>query len=79
MIVLMASGNAAIISASLTDSVRTISATIAAELAEVVFGSTHYNVLFFLGTLLFVFTFLINLGGDVALARLKERFQGKIK
>jgi len=78
MIVLMASGNAAIISASFLDSVRTFSATIAAELAEVVFGSTHYTVLFMIGSLLFVFTFLINLGGDVILARLKERLQGRI-
>lgn len=78
MIVLMASGNAAIISASFTDSIRTVSATIAAELAEVVFGSAHYNVLFFLGTLLFAFTFLINMGGDIVLNRLKQRFQGKI-
>ena len=76
MIVLMASGNAAILSASLTDSVRTFSATIAAELAEVVFGSAHYNVLFFIGSLLFVFTFIINLGGEVVLNRLKARIQG---
>jgi len=78
MIVLMASGNAAVISTSLTDSMRTFSATIAAELAEVVFGSPHYNVLFFIGTLLFIFTFLINLAGDLVLAKLKERFQGKM-
>ena len=78
MIVLMASGNAAIISTSLTDSMRTFSATIAAELAEVVFGSSHYNVLFFIGTLLFIFTFIINLAGDLVLAKLKERFQGKM-
>lgn len=76
MIVLMASGNAAIVSASLTDSIRTFSATIAAELAEVVFGSPHYSVLFFIGTLLFVFTFLTNLGGDLILSRLKEKLQG---
>jgi phosphate transport system permease protein len=76
MIVLMASGNAAIISTSFTESIRTLSATIAAELAEVVFGGAHYNVLFFLGTLLFVFTFLTNLGGDYVLNRLKQRFQG---
>lgn len=78
MIVLMASGNAAIISANFADSIRTFSATIAAELAEVVFGSAHYNVLFFLGTLLFVFTFLINLGGEYILIKLKERLQGKV-
>ncbi|MEW5992911.1 MAG: phosphate ABC transporter permease subunit PstC, partial [Candidatus Zixiibacteriota bacterium] len=78
MIVLMASGNAAVISASFADSIRTFSATIAAELAEVVFGSAHYNVLFLIGTLLFVFTFVINLGGDMVLARLKERLQGTL-
>ena len=78
MIVLMASGNAAITSASFVESVRTFSATIAAELAEVVFGSTHYNVLFFIGTLLFVFTFVLNLGGEMILGRLKERLQGKL-
>ena len=77
MIVLMASGNAAITSASFTDSIRTLSATIAAELAEVVFGSPHYNVLFFIGALLFVFTFIINLGGELILTRLKIRLQGK--
>jgi len=78
MIVLMASGNAAIISGSMTDSMRTISASIAAELAEVVFGSAHYSVLFFLGTILFIATFLINLGGDLAMTRLKQRLQGRM-
>lgn len=77
MIVLMASGNAAIISGSFSESIRTLSATIAAELAEVVFGSPHYNVLFFIGTLLFILTFIINLGGELILVRLKERLQGK--
>ncbi len=79
MIVLMASGNAAIVSGSLTDSIRTFSATVAAEMAEVVFGSPHYNVLFFIGTLLFVLTFLTNLSGDFILTRLRERIQGKSK
>jgi phosphate transport system permease protein len=73
MIVLMASGNAAIVSASLADSTRTISATIAAELAEVVFGGAHYTVLFFLGTLLFLATFAINTVGDWAIRRMKRR------
>lgn len=76
MIVLMASGNAAIISGNFLDSIRTFSATIAAELGEVVFGGGHYTVLFFIGTLLFIFTFLINLGGDMILNRLKTRIQG---
>jgi len=76
MIVLMASGNAAIISGSLVDSTRTISATIAAELAEVVFGGAHYTVLFFLGTLLFLTTFCINTLGDWAIRRMKIRLGG---
>lgn len=78
MIVLMASGNAAIISGSFLDSIRTFSATIAAELAEVVFGSAHYSVLFFIGSLLFVFTFIINFAGDMVLTRIKIKIQGKM-
>jgi phosphate transport system permease protein len=73
MIVLMASGNAAILSARLDDSIRTLAATIAAELAEVVVGGAHYTVLFFLGTLLFVITFVINLLGEQAIHRMKRR------
>jgi phosphate transport system permease protein len=57
MIVLMASGNAALISPSLFDSARSLSATIAAEMAEVVVGSPHYATLFFLGAILFGVTF----------------------
>jgi phosphate transport system permease protein len=76
MIVLMASGNAAIVSANFADSVRTISATIAAELAEVVFGEAHYTVLFFLGTLLFLATFAINTVGDWTIRRMKAKLGG---
>ncbi len=76
MIVLMASGNAAIVSGNFADSARTISATIAAELAEVVFGGAHYTVLFFLGTLLFLTTFCINTAGDWAIRRMKIRLGG---
>ena len=60
MIVLMASGNAAITSWSFGESVRTLPATIAAEMGEVVFGGAHYAVLFFLGVELFLFTFVLN-------------------
>ncbi|HET6283365.1 MAG TPA: phosphate ABC transporter permease subunit PstC [Polyangia bacterium] len=73
MVVLMASGNAAITSASFSESVRTLSASVAAELAEVVFGGPHYTVLFFLGTFLFVITFGINLMGDFAIRRMKRK------
>ena len=60
MIALMATGNAALISMNPFDSVRTLSATIGAEMAEVVFGDTHYSVLFLIGSLLFIFTFALN-------------------
>lgn len=76
MIVLMSSGNAAIFSLSLSDSLRTLSATVAAELAEVVVGSPHYHVLFFIGSLLFVFTFIINFLGQRFVARLEARLTG---
>ncbi len=76
MIVLMASGNAAITSWNFGESVRTLSATIAAELAEVVFGSPHYHVLFFIGTLLFAMTFVLNWLGTAMVARLRRRLTG---
>jgi phosphate transport system permease protein len=60
MIVLMATGNAALLTPSLTEPVRTLSATIGAEMAEVVFGDTHYTVLFFIGSLLFAISFALN-------------------
>ncbi len=76
MIVLMASGNAAIISGDPFDSVRTLSASIAAELAEVVVGSPHYGVLFFLGAVLFSITFIINVAAGVFVERLRRRLAG---
>jgi len=77
MVVLMASGNASILSWNLFDSTRTITATIAAELAETVFGGHHYRLLFLLGAVLFAVTFLANLAGDLVIQRLKKRLEGK--
>ncbi len=76
MIVLMASGNAAITSWNFTESVRTLSASVAAELAEVVFGEAHYHVLFFIGTLLFAITFTLNAFGTYMVGRLRQRLTG---
>ena len=76
MIVLMASGNAAIVSASLTDSVRSMSATIAAEMGEVVVGSPHYSLLFFIGVELFLFTFVLNLVASAWTRRVLKRVSG---
>ncbi|MDA7916405.1 phosphate ABC transporter permease subunit PstC [Verrucomicrobia bacterium] len=77
MIVLMASGNASILSANLFDSARTITATIAAELAETVFGGHHYRMLFMLGAILFAITFISNLAGDIFIHRLKKKLEGR--
>ena len=77
MIVLMATGNAAMLSLSMVEPVRTMSATIGAEMAEVVFGDTHYTVLFLLGSILFLFTFLLNAAAEVFIRqRLLKRFRG---
>jgi phosphate transport system permease protein len=76
MIVLMASGNAAITSWNFTEPVRTMSASVAAELAEVVFGDAHYHVLFFIGTLLFAITFALNGLGTYMVGRLRQRLAG---
>jgi phosphate transport system permease protein len=76
MIVLMASGNAAIDNWDLTESLRSLSATIATELAEVVHGSAHYHVLFFIGVFLFIVTFVINFIGSWFINRFKSKLSG---
>jgi len=77
MIVLMASGNASIVSASLFDSARTITATIAAEVLEAPLHGPHYRMLFMIGALLFGVTFVSNLVGELIVYRLKNRLEGK--
>jgi phosphate transport system permease protein len=78
MIALMATGNAAMISMNPFDSVRTLSATIGAEMAEVVFGDTHYNVLFLIGALLFIFTFTLNAIAEFYVkGKLMKKLQGR--
>ncbi len=77
MIVLMATGNAALMSMDFFEPIRTMSATIGAEMAEVVFGDTHYNVLFFIGSILFIFTFILNAVAEFYVRnKLQKRFQG---
>ena len=73
MAVLMATGHAVKIPTSVLDSVRTITATIAAELGETARGSGHYQVLFVLGTLLFVITFVVNLTADLVIRGVRRR------
>lgn len=73
MIVLMASGNAANITSELFTSVRTMTATIAAEMGEVSQGSEHYYALFFIGVVLFIITFLLNLTAELIINRMRKR------
>lgn len=77
MILLMAGGNAAIASLSLNDPLRTLAATIAAELGEVVFGGAHYSALFFIGTLLFLITLASNSIGVWVIRHMQRRMQGE--
>ena len=65
MAVLMATGHAVNIPKSPFDPVRTLTATIAAELGEASVGSPHYQVLFIIGILLFTITFAVNLIADL--------------
>ena len=65
MAVLMATGHAVNIPKSVFDPVRTLTATIAAELGEASVGSHHYQVLFIVGILLFTITFAVNLIADL--------------
>jgi phosphate transport system permease protein len=65
MAVLMATGHAAQIPTSLLDPVRTLTAAIAAELGEAPQGGSHYRVLFLIGIVLFIITFVVNLVSDL--------------
>jgi len=69
MAVLMITGNAAILPTSILQPVRTLTATIAAEMGEAVAGSSHYYALFAIGIVLFVISFFINLLADMFLHR----------
>lgn len=71
MAVMMITGNAAQIPHSFLEPVRTMTATIAAEMGEAVQGSAHYDSLFAIGIVLFVITFIINLTADFFLHRKK--------
>lgn len=73
MAVLMATGHSVHIPHSVFDSVRTLTATIAAELGETSQGSDHYRVLFVIGILLFTITFIVNLAADLVVRGIRKR------
>ncbi len=72
MTVLMATGNAPAMPHSFFDSVRTMTATIAIELGEAPFGTTHYFALFAVGAVLFLISLFINLAAEFVTYRYKR-------
>ncbi len=73
MAVLMATGHAINIPGSLLDPVRTLTATIAAELGEAPVHSAHYRVLFVIGILLFLITTAVNLTADLVIRGIRRK------
>lgn len=69
MTVLMATGNASAMPRSFFDSVTTITATIAMELGEVPYNTTHYYALFAIGAVLFMMSFCVNLVAEIVTAK----------
>lgn len=74
MIVLMATGNTAIMEWSVFEGMRTLAANIAVEMPESAIGSSHYRVLFLAAFVLFVFTFIFNTIAEVVRQRLRDRY-----
>ena len=74
MAVLMVTGNAAVMPHSILEPLRTIPATIAAELGEAPAGGAHYQSLFLLGVILFFITFIINMCVEFISARNKAKY-----
>ncbi|MFA7001120.1 MAG: phosphate ABC transporter permease subunit PstC [Candidatus Omnitrophota bacterium] len=75
MIALMATGNAALVTGNIFSSVRTMTATIASELGEVVEGSEHYAALFLVGAVLFTLTFILNVVAEMILSRMRRNLR----
>jgi len=72
MAVMMITGNAAVIPSSILVPVRTLTATIAAEMGEAVVGSEHYFALFAIGIILFIISFAINVTADLFLHKRQQ-------
>lgn len=72
MAVMMITGNAAVIPTTFLQPVRTLTATIAAEMGETVRGGEHYFALFAIGIVLFVMSFVINVTADIFLHKGKK-------
>ena len=75
MIVVMATGNTAVMETNPFSGMRTLSANIAVELPEAAVGHTHYRALFLGACCLFLLTFVINTLAEVLRQRLRERYK----
>ncbi len=76
MTVMMVTGNApvlAITPAAIFSPVRTMTATIAAEMGEVANGSVHYHTLFFIGMVLFIISLIVNVTASAVVFRSQKR------
>lgn len=74
MIVLMATGNTAIMDMNIFEGMRTLSANIAVEMPESEVGSTHYRVLFLAALVLLSFTFVMNTLAELIRQRLRKKY-----
>ena len=76
MTVMMVTGNAPVLAIKLGSwfsPVRTMTATIAAEMGEVANGSVHYHTLFFIGMVLFLISLGVNIAASSVVFRAKKR------
>lgn len=74
MIVLMATGNTAVMDFSIFSGFRTLSANIGVEMPEAGVGETHYRLLFLSALVLFGFTFVVNTIAEVVRQRMREKY-----
>ena len=74
MIVLMATGNTAVMDFSIFEGMRTLSANVAVELPESEIDSSHYRILFLAALVLFVVTFMFNTAAEIVRQRLRKQY-----
>lgn len=74
MIVLMATGNTAVMDFSIFEGMRTLSANVAVELPESEIDSSHYRILFLAALVLFIVTFIFNTAAEIVRQRLRKQY-----
>lgn len=74
MIVLMATGNTAVMDLSIFTGFRTLAANVGVEMPEAAVGTTHFRLLFVSALVLFVFTFVVNTAAELIRQRLREKY-----